>query len=1452
MQNNNIVIKVNKNNNFTSKIPKPAQKPNKILKFKLPENNLKINSSIDKTPKNIKSNNFIPNSTNKKGNSTKNIILINKTPNNIKYNNYISKNSAVNSNKKLFAKDKPTTITRLPSSSIIEPKINAFPQRMNSKKIKIEYNSNIKRIGSGVISGDKIYEDKKYIYNKKKVNNFVSKKSSEQKLEKISKKNEDKKYESLTTFEKIIELQNLLKEMNSIKERFEYNKDKMNEKLYLNCYNYYNDKVYMKEIFDYCISRKPEEHKNYKLISNIQDYLDNNLYNSLYDFFFLIRNNYNLLIQIINNFDKFFYAELSDFLANFFYENIIDSSFTQPELIILIYFLLEDLFSKINLTGTSNDNIYIYIKDSFLFNVFQSLTRKIDVRNFLHTILNDIIVKMESFRVPLSVHINIVNRFLKIRDINMHHSFIQFTKGDSDDVKIKKTKKNFKNQNIIDIPYNKGARGNESAFLKRTKRIELGSSSKFNNLDGSWVIIPSKLSESRTFNDSNTNNNNNNNDLNTSINENENNILDNNKISNEENNLIEDNYKSTTSKDIKVNLNLKKDIEIPEIDPFFEKNSVTLKFLNDKLFELRKSINKKTINFAMKEYLNSLIYQIESKKSNKNLKSKKSNEIYVKKISSSSNDKLYEKIENNIDDNDYEIFSTSLIIDELKSIRVIKQVDNFKQLMKKIIINYKIVTKIITNLITKIKDNLNYIPYVLKIITKMLNYLLFRKYGLSFGVKLSHYNLYMLNINFLIGNILLPIILNPEYNGIITTDIISQITKENLSLIFDIFNKILSGKLFNKKDDPYMTLFNPFIIEIIPKLFELVDNLEKNFKFPFYIQKLIDKKTNARNFVYNYFQENYNENIQYQSICFSWQNFYILLQVVSKNRNIFIDKNNNKEQRIILEKLIENKDKFINLFSHGLKKKTIEYFIVTKINYRDELSKKLSSIVNDNFNLIIPKLNNDLITAYKKCLSETLCYVNILHKENIIPFTLRKEKVIHDKNIIKQINKNIRKDQYERIINNSTNSKKLKINLKYNIPLLIGDKEDADFRKVIFPQILDNIKYEISSNLNNPITQRIIFCCNYLKLYMRNIPTRYKLNNFGLLFTELIQETKKNIEYLKNDILFEYYLKLNEAQKSNLLLSNYCSQIRNLEKLECIEYLYSKLELPIKLNILKDKNGIITNIEYSNNNKNDYDNLNKNENVNIMDYLENRNQPIKNFIDSFPNFHEYEEEFDDILDIEEKANVPEAINSYFSALKNLVKKEKIINKYNKEELDGIIYDLENYILTKLYNKLFPSETNKDDIFFYKKCVRLDFIKPENVVADKKIINENLMENAIDYLNSIDDKLTPIDKIKSFAKAIEIIQNSIAFSSGKDELGVDDTIKPLIYVMIKSKPKNISTNFQYCELYLNSELAKKQYGVILTQIGLIIGIIKNMKYNDLIGVSQEQFGVDKMEEEDNEN
>ena len=163
---------------------------------------------------------------------------------------------------------------------------------------------------------------------------------------------------------------------------------------------------------------------------------------------------------------------------------------------------------------------------------------------------------------------------------------------------------------------------------------------------------------------------------------------------------------------------------------------------------------------------------------------------------------------------------------------------------------------------------------------------------------------------------------------------------------------------------------------------------------------------------------------------------------------------------------------------------------------------------------------------------------------------------------------------------------------------------------------------------------------------------------------------------------------------------------------------------------------------------------------------------------------------------------------------------------------------------KLYDKLFPKESVKSDVKFYKKCCRLDFVKPENLIKDKRMINEKLWKTSMDLINEMDAKLTPQDKVKNFGKAFSILQNSITFCSGKNDLGIDDTISSLIYIMLKSKPKNIFSNSKYCQLFLDPELSKKQYGILLSQIEMIKNIIYDMKYSDLIGVKEEEFGKDE--------
>ena len=390
-----------------------------------------------------------------------------------------------------------------------------------------------------------------------------------------------------------------------------------------------------------------------------------------------------------------------------------------------------------------------------------------------------------------------------------------------------------------------------------------------------------------------------------------------------------------------------------------------------------------------------------------------------------------------------------------------------------------------------------------------------------------------------------------------------------------------------------------------------------------------------------------------------------------------------------------------------------------------------------------------------------------------------------------------------------------------------NENEDADFKDIIFPQIIESVKYELSHNLDNTKAKRIVFCSSYLQLHINDLPQKYKDNNYCLLLMEIVKKGKEIINELNISILNQFYLKFKGGEKLNMIISSNYYQIKNMEKCICIEYLFDKLDLPCKFNIRTDKAKLITDISYE-------------QIASELSYIHN----IQSFIDLFPNFRNYENSVDDLIDFEEKVELDKVLNSYFKDLKALIKNETIVKRFSPEELESIIFDFENYILFKLNDKLFPEKSTKTDIKFYKKCCRLEFVKPENLIKDKKMINEKLWEAAMVLINEMDSKLTPQDKIKNFGKAFAILQNSITFCSGKNELGIDDTITTLIYVMLKSKPKNISSNSKYCQLFLNPDLSKKQYGILMSQVEMVKNIIYDMKYTDLIGVTEEEFGKDE--------
>jgi len=1236
-------------------------------------------------------------------------------------------------------------------------------QNKNSEDINKKVNTNEttafkpKKLDSSIL--DRI-EKKESINNSIRITpqqkRNVLKELEQQEIERI---------EKLTTINKIIKLQKLLKEMISMKKRFETIKTNIIDKINKNCFNFYKNKIGIKEIYDYCQSKKPEEHTSYTLVKDSKQFfqdINRDIYDDVYNFLFFIRNNNKIMLQLIDKCDIKDYEELCVFLTNFCYEDTINSSFIQEELMLLIYLIFEkNIYEKLPEQIKNTDNEFSFSifrnKENIIYYILRSLSRKADIRNFLCSILVDSITKLQEDRKYL------LSNFFYPNNSEEEKSDIE----EDDDFGNISTRLTMRSEVVSQL----------KLTIEPNSKINRTASNKNAKLSPKILKIINQ----------NTNLENVNNDK------------------DKEDNLI------IISDDIP-----EEDLDKNDLDPFFKENNVSLSFIQDKLKEYEHISKNNLVNLAIKEYLNSLI--------------------------------------NDINESQEEIYSNKKMINYIKSLKNKKETnennneESFDKIIEVIKKNYNAITEIIDDILNKLKENITSVPVIIKCISNIIEQLLNKKYIEKKSESLLNiFQKYSFKLNFLIGNILLTSLINPDYNGIFTSDLLSNNTSKNLKIVYNILDKFLSGKLFINSFD---SLFNKYIIEMVPKMLEIIDNIEKNFKLPDVLQNLVNTCTDINNekrlkdFEYNYFYEK-EENIQYQSICFNVDILTLLIDLARKIE----DKIEKEEEIEIFAKVLS----YSNCLNDIIKKNNInrksEFIHLVKINYNSKIESKINLILKDNFVGLGQIQNINSITYFKKCITEVLAYVNIIDKMNFIFFTNNMKELIHNndiKNLIYKRNLNL---EYDYIINNKT---------KNEIDKNAEEEKYHNFGDVLLPKIMEYLKYEIGNNLEDPKNQRVIFCMLYIQTHLNDIPQDYIENNYYKLFMELIKETLVILNYLNSNILNQLYNKIKEGNKLNLIITSNYMQIKSLEKFKCIEYLYSKLLIPNKFKIQKDKDNNITKIEYEKEVEKKKEKKKKQEdNPFLNDFVVINNEPvkveekpkvkselIKKFIDIIPDFKKYEKSCDDIIKMEENCGLPVALKNFFKCLKDKVKHEKIIKRFTKEDVESISTELENFILFKLYDKLYPSKSSKEDIKFYKKCCRLNFIKPENIISDKNIYNEKLWKISIDYLNEIDNKYTPQNKIKTVLKSFNILQNSIAFCSGKKELGVDDTIKPLIYVLIKSKPKNIFSNYNFAQLYINENLSKTQYGILLTQILMIMRIIKDMKYNELIGVTEEEFGKDE--------
>ena len=273
--------------------------------------------------------------------------------------------------------------------------------------------------------------------------------------------NKDSDLKSMSTIEKILMLQKLLNDLSSRKKALNDIKGKIFSEIDKKCFNYFEGKINNKRAFDLILNSDIINNKKYIFIKNAK-YILEGLYEPAYNFYFLLQNDNSLMMKLseLSQSNQSYCEQLSDFFVHFLYTNIIDSSFNSERLILMIYLLLEkQILKKIK------DK---YFEEPFLINVFKSLTRKIDIWNYLGSILNKNILKIAKVRTILSVNIYEVNQNMNSKGNNLYHNLnISINPFKSDEERKKLFDSNIKTKFTKYIANNE----ENKPLLRRTKRI---------------------------------------------------------------------------------------------------------------------------------------------------------------------------------------------------------------------------------------------------------------------------------------------------------------------------------------------------------------------------------------------------------------------------------------------------------------------------------------------------------------------------------------------------------------------------------------------------------------------------------------------------------------------------------------------------------------------------------------------------------------------------------------------------------------------------------------------------------------------------------------------------------------------------------------------------------------------------------------------------------------------
>ena len=163
-------------------------------------------------------------------------------------------------------------------------------------------------------------------------------------------------------------------------------------------------------------------------------------------------------------------------------------------------------------------------------------------------------------------------------------------------------------------------------------------------------------------------------------------------------------------------------------------------------------------------------------------------------------------------------------------------------------------------------------------------------------------------------------------------------------------------------------------------------------------------------------------------------------------------------------------------------------------------------------------------------------------------------------------------------------------------------------------------------------------------------------------------------------------------------------------------------------------------------------------------------------------------------------------------------------------------------MSKIYDKIFPSESYENDMKIFQSAVRLSWTEPKHFINSKReLIFGSFLKEVSKLFKLMDSEKSPRKKFLNLKEIYNSVGFLLKFNGVETGGGVDDQLPILCYSIVKSQELRLYSNAKFMELFVG-EKKNKLEGSQTTQLLLACQFIANLKYQDLNDVSYDEFNT----------